>query len=270
MFIEVGPASVVITGERAGVACIFDEGRLRTLLEAILSDIREWLPVLRQKAGRIRKTSAMPDVARRMVEAAKAVNEERLTPMAAVAGAVADVVKESVRHLEGQADSLFVNNGGDIAVFSRGGRPVLIGLGDIERQRPAGCRITVKGLEDFGTATSGWGGRSLTQGIADIVTVVAASGALADAAATDICNATLIESDRIERKKAVLVDEATDIPEDLVTVSVGPLRRKHIAEALENGLARAEALKKRGLIIGSVLVLRDKTVHTGEGENLHV
>ena len=79
-----------------------------------------------------------------------------------------------------------VNNGGDIALFLAPG----------ERLR---CALAVSGGMDHttvwsdmpvrGIATSGWRGRSFSLGIADAVTVLAHSAAIADAAATMIANA---------------------------------------------------------------------------------
>src|SRR5512146_1545092 len=114
MFIEVGPATMMITGEKDGGPYPTDAAELKAFVAHVLSQVREALPVLRQKAFRIRKTAYLPEPARRMIEAVKAVDEATLTPMAAVAGVVADLVKEYLARRE--PEFISVNNGGDISV----------------------------------------------------------------------------------------------------------------------------------------------------------
>jgi uncharacterized protein len=269
VFIEVGPASLVVAGEKNGVPYDFDSARLRGLLETILFDIRDHLPVLRQKAHRIKKTVLMPEVARIMVEAVKAVDEETLTPMAAVAGAVADVLKGCLAAEE--VDFISINNGGDISILNRKTRCVTIGLGDIERHRATPYSVQVDGLTDFGVATSGFGGRSFTLGIADMVSVVAASASLADAAATFICNRTAIESEHVLRRRAYEIDPATDIPDEFVTIQVGPLDSCLVAEALEQGRKAAAELQERGVIMDAIVLLRERMVTTiKDGKNIRL
>ena len=269
MFIEVGPAALVFTGEKDDLAYDFDRAKLRVLVEAILSDIRDYLPVLKQRAYRIRKTVYMPEVARIMVEAAKAIDEERLTPMAAVAGAVSDVLKGYLA--AEKLDFISINNGGDISVYSGKKRVVTIGLGDIERYKVMPYSLKIADLSDFGVATSGFGGRSFTLGIADMVSVVARSASLADAAATFICNATAVESDQVVRRRAVEIDPATDIPDEFVTVQVGTLGEALVMESLERGRSAAEKLKRAGVIMDSVLVVRGEMVTTvKEGKNIRL
>ena len=109
-----------------------------------------------------------------------------------------------------------------------------------------------------GVATSGWRGRSWSLGIADSVTVLAASGAAADAAATMIANAVDVASPAIERRRACDVDDDTDLGERLVTVGVGPLSEQAIEAALANGAKLAGELCEDGLIWGAVLALQGR------------
>nr|MBP8746110.1 hypothetical protein [Syntrophorhabdus sp.] len=62
MFIEIGPASLVVYGEKEGMPYEFDRSRLEEKIQNILRDIREYLPVLKQKAYKIKNTKHMPDV----------------------------------------------------------------------------------------------------------------------------------------------------------------------------------------------------------------
>ncbi len=265
MYVEVGPASLVIKGEKNGKAYAFVREEVEGFLSVILRDIRDCLPVLRQKAYRIRNVSALPEVAKRMIEAAKMVDEETLTPMAAVAGTVADLVKEhfATRGL----DLLMVNNGGDLSIFNATGRALTVGIGDIMTGKATPYVIRLENIHHLGMATSGFGGRSLTLGIADTVTAIAATGAAADAAATYICNCTTIEADGVIRRKAALVNPETDIPDEDVTIGVGPLTDAFIRDALAHGLEMADALMKKSIIDYAVMALRGNIVTTDTGNN---
>ena len=73
-----------------------------------------------------------------------------------------------------------------------------------------------------GIATSGWRGRSFSLGIADAVTVLAATAAKADAAATIIANAVdLPNHAAITRVPAREIAPDNDLGERLVTRAVG-------------------------------------------------
>jgi len=206
-------------------------------------------------------------VARRMLEACRPFAGVFLTPMAAVAGAVAD---ELLAHMLGAArlDRVFINNGGDIAVwvgpgqalevgiagaFSRGNLPVLNGRLRLE----AGAGVG-------GIATSGARGRSFSLGIADAVTVLGRTAAGADAAATLIANAVNVETAAVTRRPAVALDPDSDLGERLVTVAVGPLTAAEIETALAAGLARAEAYRSQGLIIAAALMLAGESKVLGD------
>jgi uncharacterized protein len=197
-------------------------------------------------------------VARRMLAACQPFADTFVTPMAAVAGAVAD---ELLAHMTAAAplERAFVNDGGDIAVlvseghtldigvageFSRGDVPVLNGRLHLD----AGSGIG-------GVATSGARGRSFSLGIADSVTVLARDAATADVAATLIANAVDIDSPAIQRRPARDLDPDTDLGHRLVTVSVGALSPAEIDTALARGLARAADYHRRGIIADAALML---------------
>ncbi|HNT69832.1 MAG TPA: hypothetical protein PKK79_11790 [Syntrophorhabdaceae bacterium] len=264
MFIEVGPASLVVTVERGGKAYDIGRKRIEDYLAAILGDIRDCLPVLRQKAQRVLKAEHMPEVAVKMINAVKRVDERTLTPMAAVAGTVSEMVRDLIRDEE--TDFIAVNNGGDIAVHNRKGREITIGIGDIRTGRATPYVLKINGLDDLGIATSGFGGRSLTLGLADLVTVIAESGAVADAAATFLCNRTNVVTDRVQRKKASEVDPSTDIPDELVTVSIADLSHEERGQALDKGLTEAYRLKKDHVIYDAVFLLNKRMVTTIAGD----
>ncbi len=127
--------------------------------------------------------SACPPIIRAMLDAGEAYD---VGPMAAVAGAVAEQVGRGL--LEHSA-RVIVENGGDI--WMRLPRPVLTGLYCGPRSPFAGrlrIRVHTEG-EPVGVCTSSATvGHSLSFGGADAVVCVASTAALADAAATSLCN----------------------------------------------------------------------------------
>lgn len=265
MFLEIGPASLVVIGEKDGKPLEFEKERLVRRVNSILSDIREFLPVLKQKAYKIKNTKHMPYVPRKMVEAVKAIDEASLTPMAAVAGSLADALKEFLKN-EG-LDFVSVNNGGDISIFNKKGRGLKIDIGDIHTGESSPYILNVEQLTNYGLATSGFGGRSFTLGLADSVTVIASTAAVADAAATFICNCTNTESEQVVRQKALDVDPSTDIPDDNVTISIGQLNYIDILNSLDNGLGIAANKIKLKHIYDAVIKLQGHMVTTINGDS---
>lgn len=265
MFIEIGPASLVIKTERNSEPREPDRMKIEGFVREILKGISENLPVLRQKAYRIKRFKNMPSVARRMIEAVRRIDEETLTPMASVAGAVSDEVKDFLK-ADGY-DLVAVNNGGDMSIFNKDSyRNIRISIGDINKNIHTPYILNIRELSDYGIATSGIGGRSLSLGIAEIGTVIAETGAVADAAATLICNMTNIDSERIIRKRASEIDPMTDIPDEFVTVSIGELNKDEIHHALSNGLICAYKLLKVKAIIDSFIYFRGSMVTTITGD----
>jgi ApbE superfamily uncharacterized protein (UPF0280 family) len=270
MLVDIGPVCMTIRAEKSREACEPSREEIEGFIRKILSDLREHLPILRQKAFKIKKFNRMPPTVRRMIEAVKLVDEENLTPMASVAGAISDEVRDFLK--EDGFDFISINNGGDISIFSGDSeREVRISIGDINKRTHTGFMLLLRGLSEFGVATSGIGGRSLTLGLAEIGTVVARSGAIADAAATAICNHTNVESKNVIRKKGKDVDPTTDIPDDLITVSISGITEDEIKEALRNGLDYAKSLKKSDIILDAVIILKKSIATTvTEGKKIRL
>jgi ApbE superfamily uncharacterized protein (UPF0280 family) len=226
----------------------------------LLDELCEELELLRARAvpGASRLAGL---VARRMERSVQPFAAKRfITPMAAVAGAVAEEILEAMT-AAAPLRRAYVNNGGDIALHLSGGAAFTIGL--ITRpDRPSlfgTTRLTAKdGIG--GIATSGWRGRSFSLGIADAVTVLADSAAEADAAATVIANAVdLPGHPRIVREPACNIEPDSDLGRRLVTRDVGALSAGDIQEALERGAACARDLLRRDLIRGAALYLQGVT-----------
>ena len=198
-------------------------------------------------------------VATRMLNATIPFRETFITPMAAVAGAVADEIRSEIATVS-QVTKAYVNNGGDVALYLSEGESfsaaVAAGI-------PAHLTIT-HDLPVRGIATSGWRGRSHSLGIADSVTVLARTAAAADAAATLIANAVdLPGHPGIRRQPASELSPDSDLGDRLVTVDVPPLAEDEKDSALQNGLALADDYLDRKLIRAAYLVLqsevRDRT-----------
>ncbi|MBV8654086.1 MAG: UPF0280 family protein, partial [Alphaproteobacteria bacterium] len=230
--------------------------------DGLLETLAAELPTLRAQLGTERPTVAGP-VARRMVAACWPYRGDFITPMAAVAGAVADHVLAAMVGGR-QLAKAYVNDGGDIALHLTGGERLTCGVvADLKAPAISGSLIVdasmpIRGIATSGAATKGTGGRSFSLGIADAVTVLARSGAEADAAATIIANAVNLPGhEGIERCRANAIDPDSDLGDRLVTMAVPRLARAEIERALHSGLAVAEALHRDGRIVGAVLALQN-------------
>jgi len=260
-----GPIDLIIEafGEPAEVQRAYDQAWAR--FPDILPTLVEELPRLRQPIGEARPVFNGP-VARRMATAAWPHRPSFITPMAAVAGAVADEMLAALV-AACRLERAYVNDGGDIALHLAPGQRFTAGIvGDlaapaIEGRAEITAASTVRGI-----ATSGGGGRSFSLGIADAVTVLARSAAEADAAATMVANAVDIDHPAIERRPAISLDPDSDLGERLVTVAVGTLEPAAVAAALEGGRRAAARLAEAGLIAAAMLQLRGQTrIVTGDG-----
>lgn len=196
-------------------------------------------------------------VARRMVAAvAPYAADCFITPMAAVAGSVAEEILGAMLNAA-RLDRAYVNNGGDIALHLGAGERFAVGL--LDRPDRDGIMRTMAIEADDpvrGVATSGRHGRSFSLGIADAVTVLARTASKADAAATIIANAVdLPGHPAVIRCPANEIQPDSDLGARLVTRGVGALSRTDRREALESGAERARHLFDAGLIEGAVLQL---------------
>jgi ApbE superfamily uncharacterized protein (UPF0280 family) len=183
-----------------------------------------------------------------------------ITPMAAVAGAVAEEILNAMT-CAASLSRAYVNNGGDIALHLSPDAAFTIGL--ITRpDRPSLFSTAGLTAKDriCGIATSGWRGRSFSLGIADAVTVLAESAAKADAAATVAANAVDLPGHAsIVREPACNLQPDSDLGQRLVTRQVGTLSVAEIREALERGAGCALDLIRRNLIRGAALHLQGVT-----------
>ena len=107
-------------------------------------------------------------------------------PMAAVAGVIAEYVGRGL--LQNGCREVMVENGGDIYLSRTGDCTVAIFAGESPLSLQIGLRLAGPSLPLGVCTSSGTVGHSLSFGLADSVTVMAKSTALADAAATRLGN----------------------------------------------------------------------------------
>ena len=252
-----GPIDLIIAcdGRREDVVRAEDAAMAR--FATILDELCTELPLLRRPAG----GPPRGDAARRMWRATQPfATETFITPMAAVAGSVAEEVLDAMTAAAPLRRAM-VNNGGDIAFHLTRGSSYRVGLMD-RPDRPSLFATAGVTFADpiRGVATSGWRGRSFSLGIADAVTVLAASASRADAAATLIANAMdLPGHPAIARAPANSRQPDSDLGDRLVTVGVGVLSAREISIALDAGLKLARSFAQRGLIAACALHLAGET-----------
>ncbi|MCD6504037.1 UPF0280 family protein [Candidatus Bathyarchaeota archaeon] len=164
-----------------------------------------------------------PRIVKMMCMSAK---KAKVGPMAAVAGALADLIAEAA--LQNGAAGVLVENGGELFVDGKYQFTVSIGAGKSPISQQIGLKLTPD-LYPIGIATSSATvGHALSFGMADAVTVVSRNAALADALATAICNAT---------------------------------RGERAEEAVKQGLRAAESYNE---VRGVLIIVRDKVGVLGE------
>jgi ApbE superfamily uncharacterized protein (UPF0280 family) len=223
----------------------------------LLDELCDELPLLRSPADPVR--CALQGVVARRMHAAVApfARDHFITPMAAVAGSVAEEILAAMVEAA-PLRRAYVNNGGDIALHLGGREQFTVGL--IDRPDALGLlRRTAIRADDpaRGIATSGYHGRSFSLGIADAVTVLARTASQADAAATIIANAVdLPDHPGIVRCPANQLQPDSDLGPRLVTREVGSLTYHEIESALEAGEVKARQLLDRGLIEATALHLK--------------
>jgi len=255
-----GPIDIVIgaDGDADAVAAAHEAAWLR--FTSVLTELVAELPTLRRPV--FGPCPLQGVIARRMWWACHPFHSSFITPMAAVAGSVA---QELIGCYDRPGVSrAWVNNGGDIALHLAPGSALRVGLfADLSRFDPFDAASQLSTDASFsidadlpvrGVATSGWQGRSFSLGIADSVTVLARTAAEADAAATVVANAVNIDDSRIERRPARDLKDDSDLGELLVTVDVPPLEPDAVHRALIAGQQKARDFRAADHIWSAMLV----------------
>ena len=253
-----GPIDIILEafGPEAERIRAYDQAWQR--FHALLDELVAELPLLRRPVDGGDAGLRGP-VARRMYAVSRPHAAVFVTPMAAVAGAVADAVLAAM--VEGRRlERAYVNDGGDIALYLAPGQSFTTGIVTLG-ESPAldGASRIAAESPVRGIATSGWRGRSFSLGIADSVTVLAESAAAADVAATLVANAVDVEDPAIWRAPATELSPDCELGERPVTVGVGQLAPKKVEQALEAGASVARDMAARGLIVQALLSLQGRS-----------
>ena len=265
LHLQDGPIDIILLAEGDADAVDTAYRAASRRFAFILDELCAELPLLRASAG----PWPCGPIARRMRAAVEPLARFGfITPMAAVAGAVAEAVLAAMLE-EAPLRRAAVNNGGDIALYLAPGETIRIGMvatPDLGSIGLFGSLVISHADGVRGLATSGRHGRSFSLGIADAVTVLAHTAAVADAAATVIANAVdLPGHPGIRRCPAQALQPDSDLGDTPVTRGVSALTKAEIDAALTRGWRRAEAIRAEGLIIGAALHLQGETKTLWEG-----
>jgi ApbE superfamily uncharacterized protein (UPF0280 family) len=260
LHLQDGPIDLIIeafgTADATRAAYAAAAARFRSLLDELCDE----LPLLRMPADPDR-CLLQGQVAKRMHAAvAPFAAASFITPMAAVAGSVAEEILAAMTAAASLAKA-YVNNGGDIALHLSATECFSIGLVDRpDRPNLFGKAVLSSADNVCGIATSGWRGRSFSLGIADAVTVLAAQASLADATATIVANEVDLPGHQaILRVPAQEIQADSDLGCRLVTRDVGPLEPAEVQEALGRGMNCAKRLLATGFITAAALHLQGET-----------
>jgi ApbE superfamily uncharacterized protein (UPF0280 family) len=264
LHLQDGPIDLIVeaSGAEADMRAAYRAAAQRFV--GLLDELCEELAMLRQAADPGR--AGLRGVVARKMHAAVApfAGETFITPMAAVAGSVAEEILRVMRDAA-RLDRAYVNNGGDIALHLAGREQFSVGLMDRPDRQGVLRTMLVKATDGIGgVATSGRHGRSFSLGIADAVTVLARTASQADAAATIIANAVDLPGHAaVVRCPASELQPDSDLGARLVTRDVGELSRAEIAQALTAGADCARAALAAGLIEGAALCLKSEILTVG-------
>jgi hypothetical protein len=267
LHLQDGPIDLIIEarGGDAEVHVAYEAAAHR--FTGVLDELCAELVQLRQPADPAR--CLLKGVVARRMHAAVApfAVDHFITPMAAVAGSVAEEILGAMLGAA-RLDRAYVNNGGDIALHLADGEQFAVGLMDRPDRHGLLRTMTVDADDPArGIATSGRHGRSFSLGIADAVTVLARTASQADAAATIIANAVDLPGHAaVIRWPANELQPDSDLGSRLVTRDVGALGDVEIEAALTAGVFRARQLFAAGLIEGAALRLLGETVVVGTAD----
>ena len=247
LFLQHGPIDIVV--EAIGKDKYLAYEKVKTYFKTLLSDLVLELELLKKEVQYDRQFTNQ--IAQKMQQATQEFHPDFITPMAAVAGSVADSVLE-VLTSGFILEKAYVNNGGDVSFYLKKGQSMKSSLASMPDT------FTEIKYEDKsrGVATSGWRGRSFSLGIADSVTVLANNAAMADAAATMIANSVNLKNHpSIKKKYAQDLNDSSDLFGQMVTTEVGKLSQKDIIKAINNGHNKAKMYLGNNLINSALIQL---------------
>lgn len=225
---------------------------------SLLTELAEKQKIAAQPQQHIIQDENLPAVLQLMIGAVQRSGDSTLTPMAAIAGTMADLAADWL--VEQGATKAIVNNGGDIAVRLKGCQKTTVGVAPAIGVKPTHVLPLDSTSAIGGIATSGLGGRSFTKGIASAAVVMACTARLADACATSLANATYVSHPAVRIAWAEDMDPNTDICGHQVVREVGCLPPEVVRQALQNGREKAALWHRQGLIQGAAIFVQQQWV----------
>ena len=260
VLVECGPMRLVIRGWEKNQPQISLARRAAEASISYLERIARCRPLLSRPWPEIEDVCD-DKIAQRMVTSVKTIGDHDLTPMAAVAGTIADAVADWL--FERGLTKVIVDNGGDIAIRLARGERATVGVRPQITSRHTSHVIYLDSSRSaWGVTTSGMGGRSFTRGIASAVTVLADNASMADAAATAIANSCFVEDRGILMLPAEKMDPSSDLMGTLITTEVGPLSREKRLRAIESAQEKAEYLVQKNVVTGVFIALENQYLVT--------
>ena len=221
IYVDYGPVSMVLSAMKNGAAQPSLCAAHAQAIPRILEEIAEARDQLCRYPGEI-DGQGLWGLPLEMLETVRRVDEPTLTPMATVAGTVADGVADQL--FKEDVDTDIVNNGGDIALRLRRGASIRMGILPNLAAGQITQTITLTEEDGIGgVCTSGLGGRSFTRGIANAVTVFSKRCMIADACATHLANTSYVACDGVITARAGDMQRESDIAELQVVTQVGVL-----------------------------------------------
>ena len=249
LFLQHGPINIVL--EAIGIDKNLAYQNVKEYFETLLEQLVLDMELLKKEVVFNRKFNNK--ISQSMQDATEKYSPTFITPMAAVAGSIADnILRVSISNTN--LKKAYVNNGGDVSFYLNKNQIMKSSLASIPNM------ITEIKYKDKsrGIATSGWRGKSFSRGIADSVTVLADNAAMADAAATMIGNAVdIYNHPKIKKRPANEMYEESDLKNLLITVEVGLLTKVEIKEALKNGYQTALQYIQKDLINAALIQLSE-------------
>lgn len=260
VLVECGPMRLVIRGWNKTRPQISLARRAAEASISYLERIARCRPLLSRPWPRI-KDLRDDRLVQRMVNSVEITGDRDLTPMAAVAGTIAEAVADWL--FERGLTRVIVDNGGDIAIRLTRGERATVGVRPQVTSRLISHVIYLDSSRSaWGVTTSGMGGRSFTRGIASAVTVLADNASVADAAATAVANSCFVEDKSILQMPAEKIEPNSDLMGTLITTEVGPLNMEKRLKAIESAQEKAEYLVQKKAIIGAFIALENQFVVT--------
>ncbi len=256
LYLEYGPTNLVVEAFHKDKQKIYNY--IIENIDQMLVELSSELKILREKTSPNSKFKSQ--IAKTMNNSTKIFLPTFITPLASVAGAISETLLDKILS-KFYLEKIYINNGGDAAIFLKKNQTLKFLIASTNN-----LLITLQGDDSkYGIATSGWKGRSFSLGIADSVTTIAKSSAIADAAATIIANDINIPNHKnIKKQEANKIDEHSDLKKKLVTTSVGELSQIDIKKALKKGAITAKKLIEKKIILTALLNLKENYVYIGK------